>query len=288
MSFTTANFHGKSMFAIASGCVVLGAAAALLLPGYAPKKPVSITPALKIDTSAHTVPIATPTPVDAIPDWARSQVIRKVPVGSERKVIALTFDDGPWPGSTKRILKILADNHIRATFFMIGSVLSDYPRLGRAVRDAGMAIGNHSWDHPIRPQDPVGEITDTDAEIHKILGITPTLFRPPYGALDNGLATQAKQERDAVILWSADPRDWSRPGANAIASVILRQASSGGICLMHDGGGDRSETVAALPRIIATLRQRGYEFVTVPELLAMRTASTHVEHTAKSRNITHS
>ena len=221
---------------------------------------------------ATSTPKPTPTPFlqSVIAPWARGKTLRSVPVKPGQKVIALTFDDGPWPHSTAEVLGILRDNNVKATFYMVGQEVSRRPQIARLVRDAGHAIGNHSWDHPSRPRSPVSQVTRTDAVIKRELGFTPTTFRPPYGIKHNGMAARAMKEGDAVILWTADSTDWSRPGSAKIASRVLRQASSGGIVLMHDGGGPRSQTVAALPIIIGTLRSRGYKFVTVPELLAMR------------------
>lgn len=250
------------------GCMALAAAIALLSsrPNQlaVPLRAAPLFPKLPV------IALPTPQPDRDIPQWSRGQVVRKVPVRPADKVIALTFDDGPWPRSTRQILQILRQNQIKATFFMVGAELHRYPDIGKAVLDGGHVIGNHSWDHASRPRDPVGEIQKTDAVIQHLAGYSPTLFRPPFGLLTNGMAKQAMQEKDAVLLWSADPNDWKRPGAGSIASTILRQSSPGGIVLMHDGGGDRSQTVAALPRIIKELQQRGYRFVTIPELLRLR------------------
>jgi peptidoglycan/xylan/chitin deacetylase (PgdA/CDA1 family) len=231
---------------------------------------------------AQAAPIARPRPTpkpdpmiavrarQQIPNWAKSRVLLRVPVKPGDKVFALTFDDGPWPEYTRQILQILKDNDVKATFFMVGQELSRRPEIGREVRDAGHAVGSHSWDHPARPRDPVGQIQRTDAVIKKQLGFAPTIFRPPYGILLNGMARQARKEGQAVLIWSADCADWKRPGSDHIARMIIGQASPGGIALMHDGGGNRSQTVAALPTIIRELRERGYRFVTIPELLKLR------------------
>lgn len=215
----------------------------------------------------------------AIPNWAQGTVIRKVPVRAGDKVFALTFDDGPWPEYTREVLRILAANNIKATFFMVGHEVRARPEVAQEVRAAGHAIGNHSWDHPSRPRDPVGQIQKTDAAIEKALGFRPTLFRPPYGIIKNGMAAQAEREKDAVLIWSADCADWKKPGVGSIASMIISQATPGGIALMHDGGGDRHQTVEALPRIINTLRARGYRFVTIPELLRLRYIDPHAPKT---------
>lgn len=243
---------------------------------------------IPLGASAPLARVATPTPkptpnLHAAPSWSRGQVIKDVPVKKGDKVIALTFDDGPWPDSTRQILQILADQGVKATFYMVGQEVMRRPDIALAVRDAGHDIGNHSWDHPSRPRDAIGQIERTNAEIKKVVGFTPSTFRPPYGLLKNGMARQAMRIGQPVMLWSADSGDWSRPGASRIASRIVNQATPGGVALMHDGGGPRAQTIAALPRIIETLRARGYRFVTVPELLRLRTVAPPAKIKNKSK-----
>lgn len=205
-----------------------------------------------------------------IPNWARSRILRHVPVRTKDKVFALTFDDGPWPQYTDEVLEVLARYQVKATFFMLGREVHRRPSLARKVRDAGHAIGNHSWDHPKRPRNPGSQVARADNAIKAAVGFNPTLFRPPYGIVNNGMARESMQEKQSVILWSVDADDWMRRSSTKIANSIIRNATPGGIALLHDGGGDRSRTVAALPLVITTLRQRGYRFVTVPELLRLR------------------
>lgn len=205
-----------------------------------------------------------------IPDWAKGRVLHKVPVKPGEKVIALTFDDGPSSRYTQQIINILAAYDAKATFYMVGQEVSANSKTARLVRDRGHAIGNHSWDHPSRPRDPAAQVRRTDQAIRKAVGIAPATFRPPYGMLRNGLAAQAMKQKHCVVIWSADSNDWKRLSSERIARTIIRQAGPGGIALLHDGGGNRSRTVAALPIILRTLRGRGYRFVTVPELLRMR------------------
>lgn len=205
-----------------------------------------------------------------IPAWAQSRVFTKIPVKPGDKPFALTFDDGPWPKYTDEILQVLAEYDAKATFYMVGQMVQEYPKIAIRVRDAGHAVGNHSWSHPSRPRNPVAEIQKTDAQIKKVLGFNPTTFRPPYGLLKNGMAKQAMKEKQAVFIWSADSNDWRKPSPERIARTILNQATPGGISLMHDGGGSRRNTVAALPLILRGLKERGYRFVTIPELLRLR------------------
>lgn len=234
-----------------------------------------VAPASVIAIAApQATPTSTPTPEpylnQKIPKWAQGKIINDVRVKPGQKVFALTFDDGPWPEYTEQVLSVLKQFKVKATFFMVGQEVQRRPEIARAVRDAGHAVGTHSWDHPIRPRSAVDQIRRTDAIIKKTLGFQPTCFRPPYGALKNGMARQAMKQKQAVLIWSADSNDWRKPGSSRIASRVINQASPGGIALLHDGGGNRPQTLAALPEIISTLQSRGYRFVTIPELLKMR------------------
>ncbi|RYG59583.1 hypothetical protein EON80_25565, partial [bacterium] len=207
-------------------------------------------------------------------------------VGPTNKVIALTFDDGPEPGNTEQILAILAQNNVKATFFQVGSHLQAYPDLGRSVRNAGHAIGNHTWAHLEAPTSSVDEVQKTKDAIASIYGGPTALFRPPFGNFENGVVNAALDLDDAVIMWSVDPKDWDMPGTTAIVNTVLSGATPGGIVLLHDGGGDRSQTIAALPQIIAGLRSQGYTFLTVPELLNLGASITASDLTPPALTIT--
>jgi peptidoglycan/xylan/chitin deacetylase (PgdA/CDA1 family) len=137
----------------------------------------------------------------------------------------------------------------------------------------GDVIGDHTWSHPDVAGDgpfAAGQISQTAAAIRRAAGFTPCLFRAPYGEVSRALIDEARSMGFTTIQWNVDPRDWSRPGADAIYSNVVDNASNGAIVLQHDGGGDRSETLAALPREIDTLRARGYQFATVTQLLGQR------------------
>ncbi len=196
-----------------------------------------------------------------------------VKLNSKEKVIALTFDDGPWPNSTVKILDILKKNDIRATFFMVGQALKNSPQIGQKVAEDGHEIGNHTYHHwyqYMNPQASAFEIEQTATEIYKTMGIKTSLFRPPGGILHNGVADYAKKHNYAIALWSADSVDYSRPPLARLISNITKESKPGGIVLMHDGGGDRSRTVEALPKVISYFKAQGYRFVTVTELLEMK------------------
>jgi len=207
-----------------------------------------------------------------VPSRLQGVIISQVKVPAKEKVIALTFDDGPWPESTAQILDILKENNIKATFFVIGQNVKNNPDLLKRVISEGNAIGNHTWHHLYRflsPQAATYEVSSTEDIIYKTTGIKPSLFRPPGGIMTNGVASYAKNNKYALILWSSDSVDYSRPSVPRLINNVFRSAKPGGIVLMHDGGGNRSNTIAALPEIIRRFRSQGYRFVTIPELLLM-------------------
>ncbi len=195
---------------------------------------------------------------------------------TNRREIALTFDDGPWP-DTPQFLDILEREHVVATFFEIGEQISTYGEGGaieRRMLADGDIVGDHTWSHP----DVSGAGSFARAQILAAAGairgatrgFTPCLFRAPYGAVSGALIGEARSLGFTTIQWNVDPQDWARPGTDAIYNNVIANAHSGAIVLQHDGGGDRSETLAALPREIDTLRREGYRFVTVTQLLGQR------------------
>jgi peptidoglycan-N-acetylglucosamine deacetylase len=185
--------------------------------------------------------------------------------GSRRhRTVALTFDDGPSP-YTHRVLRILRRFRVPATFFLIGQQVGPFRREARAELRAGEEIGNHSLRHSFLPSR--GDLARTNQVIRRATGFRPCLFRPPGGAVNSRVVGSALSLGMDTITWDVDPRDWSRPGTGAIVSRVLGAVRPGSIVLMHDGGGPRGETVAALPTILRVLRHRGYRFETVSALL---------------------
>ena len=197
-------------------------------------------------------------------------------VTTSRREIALTFDDGPWY-QTPRFLTLLEHDNVPATFFEVGEHIGQFGEGGaierRMLADGDM-IGDHTWSHiNVAGAGPVAaaQIDRTAVAIRDAThGFTPCLFRAPEGSVSSGLIAQARSLGFTTIQWDIDPRDWALPGVGAIESNVLANAHPGAIVIMHDGGGDRSETLAALPDIIDTLRARGYTFVTVTQLLGQR------------------
>lgn len=199
--------------------------------------------------------------------------ISQVRLNPENKVIALTFDDGPWPESTAQVLDILKKNNIKATFFVVGRNVQNHPQLLKRVIAEGHAIGNHTWHHWyhfMNPEAAAYEIKNTTNIIYQTVGVRTNLFRPPGGIMHNGVVDFARNNDYAIIMWSSDSLDYTRPSVQNLLNNVFRNARPGGIVLLHDGGGNRSRTVEALPEIINRFRREGYSFVTIPELLAMK------------------
>jgi peptidoglycan/xylan/chitin deacetylase (PgdA/CDA1 family) len=183
-----------------------------------------------------------------------------------RKRVALTIDDGPSPEYTPQVLRLLEKYRMTATFSMIGLEAAAYPGLVREVAAAGHKIANHTWSHldlvylpPAAVADQIGRATGA---IHKATGQVPALFRAPYGAWSPVVLRACAQAGMTPLDWSVDPRDWSRPGVAAIIGNIMRNTKTGSIILEHDGGGDRSQTVAALKIVLPRLLDAGYRFAT--------------------------
>ena len=187
-----------------------------------------------------------------------------------QKLVALTFDDGPSP-FTPQFIKTLRDNHAPATFFVVTEQLKDFGDAAReAVRD-GFEIGDHTVDHQMLATmgktDQEHEIIDGARQMKEAGIPTPQLFRPPGNSFDNTTVGILRQQHLLMTLWDVDTEDYKLPGTPAIVQTVLSQARPGSIVLMHDGGGDRSQTLAAVPQIIKGLRARGFKLVTVPELV---------------------
>ncbi|MDM9581218.1 polysaccharide deacetylase family protein [Nostoc sp. GT001] len=205
-----------------------------------------------------------------IPSRFQGQIIKAAKLTQGEKVIALTFDDGSWPETTEQVLSILKSNNIKGTFFVVGQNLKNYPELGKQIVAQGHVIANHTWHHWyhfFNQQAAAFEIERTTDLIYQVTGVKTNLFRPPGGNLHNGLSAYAKGQKYAVVMWSADSIDYKLPTVPKLIDNVIKDSKPGGIVLMHDGGGNRSRTVQALPEIINNFKKQGYRFVTIPELL---------------------
>jgi peptidoglycan/xylan/chitin deacetylase (PgdA/CDA1 family) len=228
-----------------------------------------------------------PAPAPAPPAGAPTQPVGPVvktpaapkpkPIDCRRvKCVALTFDDGPGP-YTKRLLATLRKEKVHATFFSVGEMVAARPQVEKQIAKAGHEIGNHSWSHPdlakLTNAAITSQVSRTAHQIAKATGRKPTLMRPPYGAYTPRVRSLIGGAHDAVVLWSVDPLDWKYRNSNSVYNRVTSQTKPGSIVLMHD---IHSTTVAAVPRIIATLRARHYHFVTVSELYGGHLKAGHV------------
>jgi peptidoglycan/xylan/chitin deacetylase (PgdA/CDA1 family) len=182
------------------------------------------------------------------------------------RVVALTFDDGPSP-YTPAVLSVLQQYHVPATFFEVGEETARYPQYARLLTAAGYPVENHTWSHPDLTKLSAGEvgaqIDMTQSEIQAATGTTPECMRPPYDAFNATVLNEDAARGLTTMSYSVDSKDWTRPGVGAIVQAVVGAAFPGAVVGMHDGGGDRSETVAALPQIITQLRAEGYGFVSI-------------------------
>ena len=206
---------------------------------------------------------------DVVTTGCRRHGAGQVSRGPSGKRVALTYDDGPSP-YTPAFLRELRKLGVPATFFVIGQQVSANASLMRSILRSGSMVANHSWNHPDMGRGGAAassQLREGNAAIRRATGFTPCLFRPPYGSTSADLVNRANAQGMTSVLWSVDPLDWRTPGTGSIVSSVLRQTSGGAIILSHDGGGPRSQTLAALPQIVRTLKGRGYKFVTLTDLL---------------------
>ena len=195
----------------------------------------------------------------------------------EEKVIALTFDDGPHPEYTDQVLAVLAKYNAKATFFELGENAEEYPEISKRVVDAGHQLASHTYSHDpdnyLNKLDAEGvqnQITKAQTVLENATGVHVTCVRPPGGNIDGDAVLAAGNLCDSFVGWSIDSVDWQLPGADTIIETVEDAATSGSIILMHDGGGNREETVEAIESIIPDLQAKGYRFVTIDELIELR------------------
>ncbi len=206
-------------------------------------------------------------------------------IKTSRPVLALTFDDGPHPELTPKLLDILRQQGVRATFFVLGSNVAKYPEIARRIVAEGHEIANHSYSHPAltklgaaRMNDEVGKTCDI---IEQATGRRPLSIRPPYGALNASVEHALLQNYGLnVVLWSVDPLDWKRPGSAEVARRLVAGAQPGAILLAHD---IHPGTVEAIPEVIAQLKSQGYTFATVGQLRALQDVVVPSTSIAKAR-----
>ncbi|WP_244856537.1 polysaccharide deacetylase family protein [Priestia megaterium] len=210
-------------------------------------------------------------PLFSIP-LPQDRVIHSIPI--EKKKIALTFDDGPTSDETVQILDILKEYNAKATFFVVGSRVERHASIVKREIREGHEVGNHTFHHLIwtgnvSEKQLIKEIELTQNTISNISGYNPSLFRPVQGFYDKKLVDVVGRSNLRVVLWSQkhDTRDWDRPGVEYIVQKVLNDIENGDIILLHDHVHGKSQTILALKRILPVLKEKGYECVTVSELL---------------------
>jgi peptidoglycan/xylan/chitin deacetylase (PgdA/CDA1 family) len=216
---------------------------------------------LRVDIVGKGKPAPTPAPADTATPHPQPATEAATPVSSE-KVIHITFDDGPTaPEWTPQVLDVLAEHNAQATFFVLGLNARRYPELIDAEYQANHVVANHTLDH--RSLSGIGR----EAFLQEILVTQEILgdrgvrcLRPPYGATDSYTRARAAELGYRIVMWDIDTEDWRRPGPQVIADEVLDKAFPGAVVLMHDGGGDRSETIEALKAILDQLGDQGYRF----------------------------
>jgi peptidoglycan/xylan/chitin deacetylase (PgdA/CDA1 family) len=193
------------------------------------------------------------------------------PYIEDKKLVALTFDDGPLSPYTEQYLDILSQHGAKATFFCLGDSVQANPELARRIAEEGHQVCNHTMAHnqltAVDNDVVYSEITRSAAVIEEATGVHTTHIRPPYGDFTERSWLGSRGSITASIRWTGDSMDWSLPGVDAIVSNSLLNLHSGSIILMHDGGGDRSQDVEALSKIVEQLQSEGYELVTISDLM---------------------
>lgn len=198
--------------------------------------------------------------------------------GVSEKVVALTFDDGPSLVWTPQILNELKKANVKATFFMVGEHVRQYPSVARRVAQEGHEIENHSYDHHVllyyKMDEVLREIKDAETAIQRVTGQTTTYFRPPKAWVTAAEKAKIKELGYKIVLWTLNSKDWVRFDDKYIVKYLLHHVQPGDIILFHDSGGafateggNRRETVLAVKRLIEELKKRGYAFVTLKELI---------------------
>lgn len=219
----------------------------------------------RIGEVSHAI-VASSTPVrQAVP-----MIVEHRPFPGGTKLVALTFDDGPWPGQTQRVLEILASENVRATFFMMGLRVQRAPSLAKRVVAEGHLVGNHTQTHQMlghaTPAQVVYQMATGEATIRRYTGVEPTWFRAPGGTVTPVVKQEAKAIGERIAGWTVDTMDWKKPPAHQIIKRVVGGVKPGAIVLMHDGGGDRKQTIDALPDTIRQLKAMGYTFVTLDQM----------------------
>ncbi len=223
-------------------------------------------------------------PVD--PNRARSLTYSRAKVGGP--YVAMTFDDGPHPVNTPRLLDLLKRRNIRATFFVVGTNAKRYPAIMKRMVAEGHEVANHTVNHPhltkISHEKAVAEVRGCEQAIVNACGVKPRLFRPPGGFVNDRIKIWLKDKFNySTVMWAVDPQDWRRPGSSVVASRIINSTDPGEIILAHD---IHAPTIAAMPAALDGLLAKGFRFVTVSQLISMERAPIAADRAVAPANAT--
>ncbi|MCB1337463.1 MAG: polysaccharide deacetylase family protein [Maritimibacter sp.] len=207
-----------------------------------------------------------------LPEDAGPRLDTVVSAPARGMTVAMTFDDGPHPTWTPKLLDILKARDIRTTFYVIGRNVATWPDIVKRMVDEGHEIGNHTWSHPflskLGTEGIFGELDRTSDAVYRAVQRIPVTLRPPYGALSGGQAATVHRDREMpTVMWSVDTQDWRRPGAEVVASRVIELSVPGSIVLSHDIHGP---TIEAMPAALDGLIARGFDFATVSMILGRR------------------
>lgn len=195
-------------------------------------------------------------------------------IKTKEKVVALTFDDGPHKKHTTEILDLLEQYDAKGTFFIVGDQAEKNPEIVLRMYEEGHELANHTYTHPYsrNVSKIMKEIKQTNDTIYSITGYTPTLFRPVEGHYTDAMIEEIVKDGYKVVMWSwhQDTEDWKNPGVNKIVNTVLKGTNEGDVILFHDGGGNRTQTVKALEKILPELQKQGYQFVTINDLIKIK------------------
>jgi peptidoglycan/xylan/chitin deacetylase (PgdA/CDA1 family) len=260
----------RAFWAVVAVASVAAIVTGLWSRGSAPKP----APAARSAPAARRVP----TPSRPAPDLALKGLRAALPVAygvthgdPAQRMVALTFDDGP-SGRTPAILSVLSHNHAHATFFVVGRATRGMEPVLRHIAATGNELADHTYSHAdllaLRPPGRKRQLQWTRGLVARATGLQPHFFRPPYGATGPAVNRLGRTLGLIPVLWSVDSRDWQLPGTKAIVRRVLANVRPGAIVLMHDGGGDRQETLRALPAILRALKHRHFQVVTLSRMFA--------------------
>lgn len=223
-----------------------------------------------LNTSSRAAAQSAAIPMPPVPQLTQSHgLVSVTAVQTSRPQVALTFDDGPHPVHTPVLLDILARYNVKATFYVIGSMVRRYPEILHRIVAEGHEVGNHTWTHPTLSRlgnaNVLREIDRTQEVVWRTVGVLPVTMRPPYGAITGRQSHMLAGERNIpTVMWSVDTSDWRRPGSHVVADRMIRGARPGAVILAHDIHGP---TVRAVPQAIEGILARGMELATMSELL---------------------